>query len=70
MGYLEKLEKNRSGWIMYCSECGGYIKQSDPQDFSGGKQVIVVEAQDCDKCVGEAQDLMGRMGLPEKKEGK
>jgi len=64
------LEKNRSGWIKYCGECNAYISQSDPQDFSGGK-TVVVDTEPCEKCtkqreeeVLEAQATMGRLGLP------
>ena len=69
MNYLEKLEKNREGWLLYCGTCNAYIKQSDPQDFSIGKQVII-ESEGCENCkthaqeVLEAQSLMGRLGLP------
>src|ERR1017187_6575690 len=44
---LEKLYKN--GWILYCPECQGYLRQSDPQDFSGRKQVVI-DDEPCDKC--------------------
>jgi hypothetical protein len=66
MGYLEKLTNSRDGFILYCS-CGEYIRQSDPQDFSGGKQVVIdTDAAECLKCteVREAQQLLGRLGLP------
>jgi hypothetical protein len=46
------------------------MKQSDPQNYSGKKQVIVDDVP-CDKCfayheeeVNEAQALMGRLGIP------
>ena len=67
-GYLEKME---NGWIMYCGNCMRYIKQSDPQNFSGGKTVVIdTDQDDCEDCkaraqeVLEAQSLMGRLGLP------
>jgi hypothetical protein len=67
MGYLEKVEKNRGGYILYCSR-GHYIRQSDPQNFSGGKTVVIDndfgECPECDKEVKEAQALMGRLGIP------
>jgi hypothetical protein len=72
MGYLEKLEKNRDGFIEYC-DCGKYLRQSDPQDFSGGK-TIVVTPDECDECkvraqeILEAQQIMGRLGLPKGEE--
>lgn len=68
MGYLEKLIKNRGGFILYCPECSDYIRQSDPQDFSGGKSVVI-DDEPCAKCVEknkveieEAQQIMGRLG--------
>ena len=65
MGYLEKLEKNRGGFIEYC-DCGAYLCQSDPQDFSGGK-AIVVSPEECEECkVKAAQQILGRLGMPEK----
>ena len=70
MNYLEKLEKNREGWLLYCGTCNAYIKQSDPQNFSGKKQVIIDDVP-CESCeekrkeeIKEAQSLMGRLGLP------
>lgn len=70
MGYLEMLEKNRkSGYVMYWN-CGHYQKQSDPQDFSIGK-TIVIDTVSCPECikkneeeVKEAQALCGRLGIP------
>ena len=67
-GYLENLEKNRDGFIEFC-DCGRYLRQSDPQNFSGGKTVIVTPGE-CEECktraqeIVEAQALMGRLGLP------
>ena len=58
---LNKFYKN--GWIMYCPNCDGYVKQSDPQDFSGHKQVVI-DDEPCTKCneeVKEAQAIMGRL---------
>ena len=67
MGFLDKLEKNRTGYMLYCSR-GHFIKQSDPQGFSGGKAVVIDndfgECPECDREVLEAQAIMGRMGLP------
>ncbi len=67
----------KNGWILYCPECRDYLRQSDPQDFSGRKQVCVddVPCENCDKKheedvlkaeeeINEAQALMGRLGIP------
>jgi hypothetical protein len=67
----DSLNKFYNGkWILYCPECSDYIKQSDPQGFSGGKSVIIDE-EPCEKCTKsreaeeqEAQQIMGRMGFP------
>ena len=51
-------------WIEYYS-CGKYKRQSDPQDNSIGKTVIVTDEKcpDChERDVREAQALMGKMG--------
>ena len=60
----------KNGWILYCPECRDYVKQSNPQDYSGKKQVVI-DCAPCDKCiikheeeVNEAQALMGRLGKP------
>ena len=60
----------KNGWILYCPECREYMLQSNPQNFSGRKQVII-DDQPCEKCkakreeeINEAQNLMGRLGLP------
>ncbi len=60
----------KNGWILYCPECMDYVKQSDPQNYSGKKQVIIDDVP-CDKCltkheeeINEAQALMGRLGKP------
>jgi hypothetical protein len=52
-----------------------YVAQSDPQNFSAGKKVIMVEIDDCVGCdtnvqeeVIEAQRIMGRLGVPKKEE--
>jgi hypothetical protein len=65
---LEKLYP--SGWILYCPECSDFICQSDPQNFSGKKSVVIDDLP-CKKCtdtaneeVKEAQQIMGRLGLP------
>ena len=65
---LDALYKN--GWILYCPECSDYMRQSDPQNFSGRKSVVIDDAP-CEKCaayheeeVRQAQDMMGRLGLP------
>ena len=66
-GYLEKLEKNRTEFMVYC-ERGHYIKQTGPQDFSGGKTIVIDnvlgECPECEKEVAEAQAIMGRLGIP------
>ena len=60
---LEKLYPE--GYLMYCS-MGHFIKQSDPQNSSRGKTVIIDneygECSECDKEVDDAQALMGRLG--------
>jgi hypothetical protein len=60
----------KNGWILYCPECQAYLRQSDPQNFSGRKQVII-DSMPCENCeerhekeINEAQDLMGRLGTP------
>jgi hypothetical protein len=62
------------GWILYCPECCDYVCQSDPQNFSGRKTVFINDVP-CDKCtkkseeeVLEAQQIMGRLGLPKEKQ--
>lgn len=66
-GYLEKLEKNKQDFIVYCDR-GHYIRQSGDPSFSGGKTIIIDgECPECDKEVLEAQAIVGRLGLP--KEG-
>jgi len=68
MSYLDSLKE---GYMLYCSR-GHFIKQSDPQDFSGGKTVIIDnefgECPECDQEVKEAQSLLGRLGEKEKKD--
>ena len=62
------LEHARGKWIEYYS-CGKYKQQSDPQDNSIGKMVIVTDEKcpDChERDVREAQALMGKMGMPKK----
>ena len=60
----------KNGWILFCPECRDYVKQSDPQDYSGKKKVII-DDMPCEKChkkreewIDEAQAIMGRMGIP------
>lgn len=64
MGYLEN---QKEGYMLYCVR-GHFIKQSDPQNFSGGKTVVIDneygECPECDRDILEAQQLMGRLGLP------
>jgi hypothetical protein len=57
----------KNGWILFCPECRDFVRQSDPQDFSGRKQVIIDDLP-CEKCtkkreeeIQEAQILMGRI---------
>jgi len=57
----------KNGWILFCPECRDFMRQSDPQDFSGRKQVII-DDEPCEKCtkkreeeIKEAQTLMGRI---------
>ena len=64
----------KNGWILYCPECSEYIKQSDPQDDSRRKSVVIDE-QPCEKCtkkreeeIQESQQIMGRLGLPKESE--
>jgi hypothetical protein len=59
------------GWILYCPACLDYIKQSDPQNFSGRKSVVL-DGEPCAKCIKgrddeiqEAQAVLGRLGLPQ-----
>jgi hypothetical protein len=59
------------GWILYCPECNEYVKQSDPQNDSRRKSVIIND-DPCAACkakneeeVKEAQGLMGRLGTKE-----
>jgi hypothetical protein len=67
----DSLNKFYNGkWVLYCPECSNYIKQSDPQGFTGGKSVII-DDEPCEKCtkkreeeIKEAQEVMGRLGLP------
>ena len=67
MGYLEKLEKNKQDFMVYCSR-GHFLKQSGDTSFSGGKTVVIDdspgECPECDKEILEAQSIMGRMGIP------
>jgi len=65
MRSLPKLFPN--GWLLYCPECSEYIKQSDPQNDSRRKSVVI-DDQPCEKCtkkheeeIKEAQALMGRI---------
>lgn len=62
---LEKLYPE--GYLLYCSR-GHFIKQSDPQDSSRKKTVVIDndfgECQECDKEILEAQAIVGRLGLP------
>ena len=51
------------GWIAYCPECDEYVAQSDPQNNSARKTVIIDDTP-CIKCITAAQQLMGRLGLP------
>lgn len=77
MGGIDKIYPNgwklySNGWLLYCPECREYIKQSDPQNFSGKKSVII-DDEPCDACkvkqkmreeeVKEAQGIMGRIGI-------
>ena len=65
MGYLEKLERNRQDFMVYCSR-GHFLRQSGDPTFSGGKTVIIEpdlgECPECDQEVKEAQQLLGRLG--------
>ena len=58
------------GWVRYCPECREYMDQSDPQNDSSYKTVIIDDTS-CEICtskhieeVNEAQDIMGRLGTP------
>lgn len=60
-----------AGWILYCPECSEYLEQSDPQNNTRGKSVVI-DDQSCAACekkraaeVQEAQAIMGRLGLPQ-----
>ena len=68
MNQLKKLYPE--GWMLYCPDCSEFISQSDPQNDSRRKSVVI-DDQPCDKCtkkreeeVLEAQEIMGRLGLP------
>ena len=59
-----------AGWILYCPDCSDYIDQSKPKDTTRGKSVVI-DDEPCEKCtkkreeeINEAQQLMGRLGLP------
>ena len=54
------------GWILYCPKCDKYVQQSDPQNDSRRKSVVINDEPcfDCKQEVLEAQQLMGRLGLP------
>jgi len=68
---MEQLKKlYPAGWILYCPECSDYIDQSEPKDTTRGKSVVIDDTP-CTKCeqrraeeVKEAQQIMGRLGLP------
>ena len=58
------------GWMLFCPECERYIGQSDPQNDSRHKSVVI-DSEPCERCkvqntqeVQEAQQIMGRLGLP------
>ena len=58
------------GWVRYCPDCSEYMDQSDPQNDSSHKSVII-DSEACEKCtkkreeeILEAQKLVGRLGLP------
>ena len=59
-----------AGWILYCPECSEYVDQSEPKNTTRGKSVVIDDTP-CEKCnkkreeeIQEAQQLMGRLGLP------
>jgi hypothetical protein len=59
----------KNGYILYCPVCREYIRQTDPQNFSLWKQVIIDDVP-CETCtkkneeeIKEAQEVMGRLGL-------
>jgi hypothetical protein len=68
MNQLAKLYPE--GWVLYCGTCNEYIKQSDPQDDSRRKTVVIdTDAAECSACtskreeeIKEAQAIMGRLG--------
>lgn len=56
--------------MLFCPDCSDYISQSDPQNDSRRKSVVIDDLP-CEKCtkqreeeVLEAQQIMGRMGIP------
>jgi hypothetical protein len=62
------------GWLLYCPDCYEYIKQSDPQNDSRRKSVVIDDTP-CKACtekreaeIQEAQQIMGRLGLPKGEE--
>ena len=68
MNQLKKLYPE--GWMLFCPDCSDYISQSDPQNDSRRK-LVVIDDLPCEKCtkqreeeVLEAQQIMGRLGTP------
>jgi hypothetical protein len=68
MNQLAKLYPE--GWLLYCPDCSQYVEQSDPQNDSRRKSVVI-DDEPCAKCkekseqeILEAQEIMGRLGLP------
>ena len=68
MNQLSKLYPE--GWMLYCGTCWEYMKQSDPQNDSRRKSVVI-DDEPCVACtkkreeeIQEAQQIMGRLGVP------
>ena len=62
MNQLAKLYPE--GWLRYCPRCGEYIDQSDPQNDSRRKTVII-DDEPCIKCTEqtkvEVEDAEGNL---------
>jgi hypothetical protein len=57
--YLDSLAK---GWMLFCPTCREFVQQSDPQNLSLGK-TVVIDDESCHTCIVEAQQLLGRLGI-------
>lgn len=66
-GYLEKLEKNKQDFMVYCTR-GHFIRQTGDPEFSGGKTIVIdndyQECPECEQEIKDAQEICGRLGVP------